>query len=280
MHGGRKPILTLSAAPIDGHGIEMKRCSLALLLGFLSGIVSHAQPLPGEYTYNFGTNLPVFYLDETFSTNLVGSDEMLTMELTPQGRFRGTYSGHADDGTVVLDLSGNPTGRFSGISPEYHLSLRVRGTLRGTAYGRPVAGTFTLSGSGDLDATTGVATGRRHVVVCLPGRGCQTVSDSFSFDSGKPEIGEGDWSLSLNISNQINRVTGTARATLTESGRTVDFRVRGTYSPRRELVKLQLQGIGDAAGVLIRLEADSAMKLQSIRGKLFGQRIDSSGDNL
>jgi hypothetical protein len=244
---------------------------LAVTLG------SRGQPAPGSYAYDFAsTNLPVFVMDRsTFSTNMGGTSAEMTIELTPRGRFQGALTGHYDDGAVIIDLGGRLHGSVSSEPPEYYMVLASRGPVQGTAYGRRVVGSFALRVVMDVNATTQVGRGTQHVTVCLAGRGCQSMSEPVSLPLLTFQPGEGDWSLGLTISNRDNHVTGVAQARM-DTGRTLDFRVRGAYSPRRGTCKLLLRGTGEAAGVVLQLAVDDAVNLTSIRGKFFGQRIDAT----
>jgi hypothetical protein len=258
----------------------MKTCLLALLVGLSTALVAHAQPVSGSYPYQFsGTNLPLFYFNVNFSTNASGLSETVAVALTPLGRLRGSYSAHYDAAGAVFDFGGKLAGRFSGNPPYYQVDFSGHGPLQGSVLGRPVSGTQSLRATASLDPTTGYLTGTEFATVCLSGYGCRTESQPLSFEIAKPGSGEGDWSLVLTITNRHNRISGTAQATVGD-GHMVSFRVSGAYSPRQSRVKLQLRGKGDAVGVLIQFEADPAMKLQSMRGKIFGQHIDTSGGDL
>jgi len=259
----------------------MKTSVLAILCGLTICLATHAQNPSEEYTYNFSaTNLPLFDLNNgSFATNVGGIDEVFTMELSPRGRISGGFSAHYDDGAVVIDLTGTLAGRLSAVAPGYRVVFGGHGPVTGTAYGRPVSGSESFRVRLDADLTTGLATGTERVTACFAGLGCRSTSEPISFDMAELIGGEGDWSLKLNLTNRNNRIGGLAQATLS-TGRTVDFRVRGSYSPRLGISRIQLRGLGSAGGVLLQVTTDSAMALRSMRGKLFGQRIEIPGNSL
>jgi hypothetical protein len=256
----------------------MKTKLLAMMVGLGISLISHAQPVAGEYHYSFTNGLiPLHDLSVSVVTNVDGIDEQITLNLSPKGRLTGSFTAHYDDGTVVLDLNGSLAGSLSSTPPRYQMVFAGHGPLSGTAYGRPIRGTHTFRARLEADPITGVATGRETVTVCLVGYGCRTESEDLSFNVIEPANSEGDWSLVLNISTKRNTISGTAQAMLA-NGRTAEFRVLGTYAPRSQTTRLTLRGTGAANGVLINLTADSAMQLRSVRGKLFGQPLDKTLD--
>ncbi len=256
----------------------MKKFALTSLAFFLCWF-TQAQPISGEYTYHFsGTNVPLYELNQTFATNLDGIDQVFTMELTPRGRIIGDFSAHYDEAGVVIDLSGTLSGRLFYANGNYRFTFAGRGPLSGSVYGEPVQGSETFHANLETDQLNGIATGFERVTVCLKGRPCRSTSQSLSIPLTEPEDGEGDWSLTLNITNSNNHIIGTAQVKL-QSGQTVDFRASGGFSSRRRETRLTLRGIGSGAGGLIKMTANDEMNVRTMNGKLFGQPIFTPVEN-
>jgi len=251
---------------------------LAGLLGLVISLGAQVQPAPGEFNYRFTNGmLPIHDISISAVTNVAGIDELFTLNLSPKGRFSGSFAAHYDDGIVVVDVNGLLTGSLAYTPPVYRIVFAGHGPLSGTAYGRPIHGSHVFRARLEADLPTGIATGSETVTVCLAGFGCRTSSEVVTFDILEPASSGGDWLLTLSLTNRGRIISGSAQATLANA-RTVEFRVRGTYSPRTQITRLTLRGTDLANGVLINLTANSAMHLQTVRGKLFGQRLDRTFD--
>jgi hypothetical protein len=252
---------------------HMKRTIIAAI-ALLYSVIAPAQPVSGEYVYNIsGAQVPVYDLQPGFPEDVGGITENFTIALSPRGLLSGTFTAHYEESGMVIDLDGLLNGKLSSAKGGYAILFGGRGTMTGSVYGQPISGTesFSVRAYGDMES--GVATGTEHISVCVSGRGCQKSSEPFSGQLSELLEGDGTWTLTLNLTNETKQITGVAEAKLS-SGQTASFAVRGKYSPKSGLSQFQLRGTGTATGVSLRLTTDSAMQLQSMRGKLFGQSAD------
>jgi hypothetical protein len=230
-----------------------------------------------ELTFQFSTNdAPVFDLSGSWETNSEGVDEVFTINVTPRGRISGPFSASGDQDGVHIDMSGELSGMIVATYPtDLRMSLGLRGDFTATVNGMPVRGRERLHGVFHASEATGTLSGRMSGSVCVIGVRCVPVQRSMeiplldSMDAGE---GDGSWSLTLNIDAAKNRVTGTATATMPNE-RTVPFLVNGTISSRTGVTKLRLRGTGEAAGVTLLAQLNSAQEITSLQGRLFGQRL-------
>ena len=229
--------------------------------------------LSAPVLYSFsGAELPLIDISGTYSTNIDYTQEEYTIMHSPQGRLTVPFLGHYDDGSVLLDFDGTLHGRVAATESDFRMTINGRMHFAGVAMGRPVSGSARMRVSMHPDATGQQVVGQQSVTVCIPNRGCRSERQTISFPITTSDPTEGDWTLSLEVTNANHRVIGTAVATLSNH-RTVSFTVQGSFSEKKGLHRLRLRGADEAKGVGLTLTANAEMELQSLNGRLFGQRL-------
>jgi hypothetical protein len=106
---------------------------------------------------------------------------------------------------------------------------------------------------------------------------------SFWFDSQKqsvifplPNGNDGSWSLELDLTANVDMLTGTATITYV-NGTTATFNVRGRHSPITDMSQLLLFGTGQNRGSFLQLTlAGPGQALEFMRGRVSGQFLNSA----
>ena len=81
------------------------------------------------------------------------------------------------------------------------------------------------------------------------------------------------WALGLNLTPTGNKYNGTATV-LTQSGQTINYPVKGSYSPKKDVSTLTLKG-GKAGNLSLTMATSgSTITILSAKGKLLGQAVN------
>jgi hypothetical protein len=242
-------------------------------VGAWLALVLQAQAqLSGDVQLNFtAQQLPLWDLSGTYTRSNATATSTNFAEQTlnhgPDGKVTGTGSATVQDESSDIHGSEILAGRVTGgAGKPVVLNANGEGTFGGKARGINVSGKLAGNLSLVVDSTNRVMSGRETVSFCLGGGACRTVSTNSSFPL-QPNM-DGSWSLALAVGTTNDVVAGTAVATLS-NGRTVPFSVRGKYSPATQRSNLRLTS--DSAA--LKLTITDAAQLDSLRGKLFGQKL-------
>lgn len=266
------------------------------ITGLMAGAVllvnagaAHAGVASGTYSVDAGANVLLWDLTGDYDSDVGVGGLGFSLTQKPSGAFSGTGDLNVNDDGVNLDLAAVVSGSSSGPSKSPKVSMKVFAADtdedEGTYYIKYLDVSMSLSmeavsaaselegeGSGSIkyflvnDATGKAKTGSESA---------GTGAVSFSL----PDDVTGDWQLTLNLTPTEGKTgtkyTGTA-AVVTSVGDTVDFTVTGTYSAKSDVSDLTLKGTGWGAGTSLTLvisTSGSAMNVESIKGKLFGQSL-------
>ncbi|HMJ89166.1 MAG TPA: hypothetical protein VK530_05085 [Candidatus Acidoferrum sp.] len=258
----------------------MKTCFLSLALTLLLG---NLQARAVDLVFDFSTNnVPLYDSGGTFSTNLNGMQEDYTIAISPKGKINGSFTAFVDDGTAYLNFTGAISGVVRGsavvLTPDdFRMSMNLRARFSGTINGTPVKGVETARSLLKPDSSMQYLIGDQHITVCIAGHGCRQSVSSVQVPVSNSSGASGAWLLALSVTNNSNKISGTAVVTL-ENSREFDFKVRGAFSTAKNISRLVLTGTGEAAGTKLTMELSPDNELISIRGRLLGQRFDWRAD--
>jgi hypothetical protein len=101
------------------------------------------------------------------------------------------------------------------------------------------------------------------------GKRCVQIRDAD--DLGLLDEMIGNWALILNVTESDRRLSGNA-VVRTSTGREVPFTATGMRK-LSGIASITLRGVSNATGVILRVTADEAMNLRTVRGKIFGQTL-------
>lgn len=246
----------------------MRRFSI--LLACALPVTALAQ-LDGTFQFQFTTNLPLWDFTGSYSYSNGAFQVENTLSHSVRGAVKEAGSVRYSEGFTHFTASQIARGRVS-VSPagQVRWNASAAGEFDGVALGRPLSGPFNGSIALALDPETRALTGTESGTLCARGLGCRTIVTNVSF--ALPAEMNGQWELVLDLVTSNAVVRGTATAELS-NGRTIPFKVRGRRRSRAGEQRLTLAGVGEAKGVALSVTLDSAGGLQSLRGKLLGQRL-------
>jgi hypothetical protein len=242
---------------------------------------AYADMADGSYTNDFSGVVPVWDISGVYpSGDLGGIDLYFSVSEDPSGKFTG--GGDFDYDTGYGDIGGNIT---------------ASGTVKNSGTVTRVTMKLLLSGSGNIDGDdvvfTASATYNSEIDSAdseLIGSGSAkiTVKD---LDTGKkksesgslgkdltmelPASAIGDWNLTLNLTTNKTKYTGTATV-VTSTGATADYTATGSYTAKKDTSKITLKGTGLSKGSSLSLLISTVganLTVDTLSGKVFGQSV-------
>jgi hypothetical protein len=243
-----------------------------LLMLFVSGLpaIGFAQ-LNGDFQFQFTNNPSLWDFSGVYGESNAIVEFQNTFAHAPSGAVTGQGKVVFEDGVTRFHAAHTSKGRVSGSAARrISLAADATGQFDGTALGRPVSGPFKGIISLTLDPASRSIVGTESATLCARGFGCRTVSSNVNFTL--PPNMDGTWSLVLNLTTSNALVRGSAAVQLSNE-RVIHFNVRGRRQAKTAITRLTLVGTGDAFGVRIPLRVADDGGVQSLGGKLFGQRL-------
>lgn len=231
-----------------------------------SGTVLPIWDISGEYsgTLDSGTfgNINV---DFTVSLNSSGqlqgqgtfSDSGFLGSISGTNSVVGQISGTSTDISVSLDMLIGGSGTFIGDPVNFLATARIRFTIDTTN-----AQLTITSGSASESATDVANNDKVRSVDPLP------KGDTFPLPSNVT----GGWGLTLNLTPNRNKYSGTA-SLLSSTGGTTEFTATGSYSSKTDTSKIKLKGAGGELSLVISTSG-STMTIHSMKGKIYGQKVN------
>jgi hypothetical protein len=212
-----------------------------------------------------------------YSESLGGVDMDFTLNCSDVGKITGNGTASAYEMGVSINLSFTFTGTVSGSGGTTRLSLSMKGNGNARYQGQSFPVTFTATQKGNFDRALDEFVGTAKVKVCLKEGGrnyCENASETMAFDVPGSEVG--DWTSDVTVaSDSKNRLTGNGLARLASSGRQFNFKVTGTYTPKRDETKLKLAATDKSgANVQVTGQASGGVLVPAkskLSGKLLGQ---------
>jgi hypothetical protein len=247
---------------------------------------AYADMANGSYSVDVGTDVPLWDLSESYDSDVGIGGLEFTIAQEPSGTFTGTGDLYVDDLGVSLDLSGNVSGNSTGSSTDPKISMKVfvsdSDDDESTVYINylDVAMSLAMQVDSADDQLAGKGSGAVKYSIQNESTG-KTEKGSRSAPTGSvtvplPDDVTGDWNLTLNLTPNGTKYTGTAEV-VTSVGDSVDFNVTGTYSAKKDVSDLTLKGTGWGAGTglsLVISTSGSTINIKSVEGKLFGQSLN------
>jgi len=252
--------------------------ALILLVGLGEG-AAYADQANGNYSFDFTGLVALWDISGTYSGDLGNFALNFSITEKPSGKLNGdgtfSVSGESLDGTIsTVD------GGVKGPSADPHVAMNLRMAGKGTVSGKKV--TVSLSANlrydlnsvaGDLDNGRGFGT--LTITVLSTG---QTLSETGTFRRNEiptfhlPDDSTGHWTLSLDLTPNGNKYTGTATIE-TSTTATADFTVTGTYDSTTDTSRIVLDGAGGKLTLIISTSG-TTLNVNSAKGKILGQKID------
>jgi hypothetical protein len=248
--------------------VRMKnmKCLLVSLIA-LGAISAKAQVPSGAFTYVF-TNEPLWDVTGTYSLN--GSSNGVTDNATfvitnsAKGAITGTQTETLNDGSITLTVHSVLAGKISVKAGVPVASLKSSGTISGTLTG-------TAKGKSTESIVASNLTVEANVSEALSILG-HTEKFSTTTSAHLPGGMNGDWQLDTDITNAVDKLSGTGTLTLSNA-REFTYTITGTYKPTTGVAKLKLTGEGAALGTSFQLTTEGTnMDLTAHKGKILGQK--------
>jgi hypothetical protein len=233
----------------------------------------------GTYTSSTpGSLLPIWDISGEYTGVLDGITVDFTVNLNSSGQFQG--QGTFSDSGILGSISGSNSviGQISGSSTDISITLDMLIGGSGTFLGDPVNFFATARAKLTIDTTNGQLT-------CTSGTVSQTMTNLTSGSKEKstefvskgdtfplPSNVTGGWGLTLNLSANGNKYTGTATIQSSVGGST-DFTATGSYSSKTDTSKIKLKGAGGELSLVISTSG-SSMTIKSMKGKIYGQKVN------
>ncbi|HTS19768.1 MAG TPA: hypothetical protein VMP11_19485 [Verrucomicrobiae bacterium] len=242
----------------------------------------------GSYAATFTGSAPVWDISGDYSTDVgLGFDMNFSITEDSSGNFTGSGTFDYDDGLGDtfdgdIDLSGlvKDSGSTATVSMKLDLSgsgtvVDDSGNTNDVDLDVSVSFDFAIDAtdgqlvvtSGSASATeTDLATGKRQ-------HRSGPLSSGDTMDL--PGTSTGDWTLTLNLTPNGTRYSGTATIQ-TSTGQTAQFAATGTYQSKTDTSKVTLKG-GSGDLNLVVSTSGSSLTIHSAKGKLFGQKVNVKG---
>jgi len=251
------------------------KCIFVLLIASCA-VSAMAQVPSGSFSYSF-TNVPLWDISGSYTNDISTNDytETLIIDLTVAdgGAITGTRHDQITLGPDNADANGAITGKMSVKSGVAIGTFKETGTSTGVFDDEEFTGTSRGASIAAVDASSFTIINVGEIEVCaehIRHSGCKTFKGTGS--APLPADMDGHWTLDTTVTNNVDKLGGTATLTLS-NGRTFPYMIVGTYATRTSLSKLNLVGTGDATGTSLTVDTQGTnMVLVALRGKVLGQK--------
>lgn len=247
----------------------------------LSCNLCFSQP-SGQFSINFDNSTPLIDMNGDFNVadQIIGADNQtiplnfgVAINHRPNGALVGVGATIVQIGNdfvpAVFHASGRVTGGGDNLQVFLVVSLKGEGTVAGRDTKFKIGVAYRLKFNSDNGDLEGVSRGSAN----LSGLGGGRIrSDEISV--GLPGGGNGSWSIAMNVI-PFNKLSGSAQVQLS-GGRTVNGTLNGHFSPGSGISVLRFGGTdGDhgSSSTFSFMTTDSGTDLQTVRGKILGQRV-------
>ena len=250
--------------------------SIALLF---ASEAARADVANGTYTYSSSGTVPIWDISGEYSGTLDGLSLDFTISQNSSGHYQGQGSfSYYDDWTGdSLDGSISTVGKISGSATNPAVSMEMLISGSGTVSGDNVNFSATARIKFTVDAANGqlASTGGSMSVAVKDVTTGKSMRRSGALGSGDtfplPSDTTGDWNLTLNLTPNGTKYSGTATLQ-TSAGGTMDFTATGTYSVNTDTSNIKLKGAGGELSLVVSTSGQS-MSIQSMKGKVYGQSM-------
>ncbi len=198
-------------------------------------------------TLGLGPEL-VFTLNEDSAGNITGTGNSLLGAVTVTGKILGSSA------KTGATMSVNASGNSAGI--DFNAKVKAKFVIDGPNHQLVV-----IAGSAAISETD-VLTGKKSIHSSLLTKG-----DTLEL----PSHDSGSWNVTLNLTPNGNKYTGTATLENT-SGSDVTFTATGTYSAKTDTSKIALKADGSMLNLVVSTSGPN-ITVHSINGKVFGQSL-------
>ena len=253
--------------------IQAALVAVVLMLGSSFACADMAN---GSYSFDFSGVVSLWDISGTYTGGIGGFSINFSIAENPSGKLSGSgtfnaeglegdiksvsgnIKGSSNDPNVAMKMRMSGTGELQGIHAKVSLAANMHYHLNSVDHGLDDP-----KGSGTLTITD-LKTG-------------QTASQSGSFKRSDltslalPTDSTGAWDLSLTLTPNGNRYTGTASVQLS-TGATADFTAKGTYNSASDTSKIALDGDAGKLDLVISTSG-ATLNVESAKGKIFGQSV-------
>jgi hypothetical protein len=263
--------------------VVMKRAFLVIFV-LASAVLTRAQLLSNVTFAVTVSNLPLHDVSLLYHGQGSSIDETKTLTLFIRHLASGTITGTGAVNYTTQEYSfagdGNLRGRYRSLpfGDRYGFALNVP-IFGDDAAGDAIGGRFRFHALIRQAGSTNF-TGSGTNEVCVRGYEC-TESDELFYVRPRSH----PWMLRVDLNKPGSRIRGTAEVVLISHrfsptnvfGREFHYAARGRFNARSQRWLIRLLGTGEDRGSSLLVRANSACEVESIRGRLLGQRMDSDG---
>lgn len=256
------------------------KAGLVAVLMIGTALPLQAEMASGDYSVAFNGNVNVWDLSGTASQELgnILLDYSLNTDasgkLTGGGHFY--YSDYDSGDQISGTLSFSGTVRSSGNLTRVNLNIKMNG--EGQVQGSYATLSARMKENLEIDELDrqliGTASGKVTVGVAGLGRHTGSVPPIEVESPIDPDM-TGSWDLSVNLSTNRSKYSGTA-AILLSNGRSFPLAASGSYAAKTDLSKLSLKGFALNRAINLSLTtstADGQMTVGKLSGKILGQKL-------
>jgi len=228
------------------------------------------QPESGSKHYVF-TSPPLWDVSGSYTNvdTTSGTDTVIeTIQQQASGLITGTRTETYVNGSDSVEGSGPIAGKTVPSPGMVRASLKENESLSGVRGGIAYSATASIRETAAFIPPTLYVSGSARL--CPVGGKCSAGTESFTVPLSADV--SGGWTLTINPILSANTISGSGTVTLS-NGRQLEYQITGTYSPKTQLSKLKLVGLGDAVGTSFSLTTEGTdMTLLNLKGKVLGQK--------
>lgn len=278
--GERQKITTVKIQKIERRNMKNLKVFL-LTIALISARFAYGDMANGTYNYSPSGSTPIWDISGDYSGSLDGIDLDFSISQESSGVFQGSGSFSYFGGWTDVDISGDIScvGTVSGSAADPSVSMELLITGSGTVEGDDVNFTETAHIKLALDASEGelAASGGSVSVTVTDLTSGKKASRSEPLGKGDtlplPSDSTGDWNLTLNLTPEGTKYTGTATI-VTSTGGTMEFTATGTYSSKTDTSSITLKGEGGELSAVISTSGGQNLTVNSMKGKVYGQTMN------
>lgn len=242
---------------------------------------------PTNAVWDFGSLITNVDISISTSDAQVELSFAATVQQTGAGKLSGSGTGvtvNLSDGSSTTQFAGSvkSTGSVTSTGPGAHVMLTTSVTgsaiLPGDTVARKVSARLQVNGV--IDNTNRTISGQSTSQASAAGKGSISETDNFGPTSvnaipGIAPLGDGSWTLTMNVATAANKISGAAQVTL-NSGQVLNYSIKGSFKSTTGLSKLVLAGSDLASKGSTLQVMMNGNTVKSISGRIVGQNVNAN----